>query len=99
MAVALDALRESIERQNDTFEALLNLIPARFYISKEPDETEVSVPHISRRLKTTLIGYRNPQLSSKYMKNKRKRDAPKQAVKEASKKARRDKVRTMTTLA
>ena len=44
MAVALDALRESIERQNDTFEALLNLIPARFYISKEPDETEVSVP-------------------------------------------------------
>ena len=44
MAVALDALRESIERHNDTFETLLTLIPARFYISKEPDETEVSVP-------------------------------------------------------
>jgi len=44
MAVALDALRGSIGRHNDTFETLLALIPARFYISKEPDETEVSVP-------------------------------------------------------
>lgn len=41
MTVTLDALRESIERHNDTFESLLNIIPARFYISREPDEAEV----------------------------------------------------------
>lgn len=43
MVVALDVLRESVERHNDTFETLLTLIPARFYISKELDEAEVSV--------------------------------------------------------
>ncbi|KAF8324037.1 hypothetical protein DL93DRAFT_2123647 [Clavulina sp. PMI_390] len=71
MAVTLETLRDSIERHNATFESLLSIIPARFYVSREPDEIEIS---------------------SKYMKNKRKRETPKQAIKEASKKARREKL-------
>lgn len=43
MAGTLDTLLESIERRNETFETLLTLIPARFYISKDPDEAEVNV--------------------------------------------------------
>jgi hypothetical protein len=38
------------------------------------------------------IRYFIPQMSSKYMKNKKKRKAPKQEIKEATKKAKRDKV-------
>lgn len=42
MTVPLDVLRESIVKHNGTFESLLNIIPARFYISKDPDEAEVN---------------------------------------------------------
>lgn len=38
---SVDELRASILRHNDTFEALLKIIPARYYVSKEPDEDEV----------------------------------------------------------
>lgn len=55
MAVTLDALRESIERHNETFESLLNIIPARFYISKEPDEAEVCAIELRHRLGSSKL--------------------------------------------
>ncbi|KDR66430.1 hypothetical protein GALMADRAFT_232490 [Galerina marginata CBS 339.88] len=64
-------LRASLEKHNDTFEALLRLIPAQYYIVN--DETE-------------------EQAASKYQKHSKKQKAPKQAIKEASKKAKREKL-------
>ncbi|GBE83472.1 hypothetical protein SCP_0505210 [Sparassis crispa] len=64
-------LQTSLERHNDTFETLLKLIPAKYYLVQEESEE---------------------QIASKYQKNSRKKKAPKQAVKEASKKAKRDKL-------
>ncbi|KAB5593351.1 Ribosomal RNA-processing protein 14 [Ceratobasidium theobromae] len=63
-------LRASLEKHNQTFETLLRLIPAKYYLPQEQDD----------------------DISSKYQKNKKKQSAPKQAVKEATKKARRDKL-------
>ena len=40
-SISTSELRASIERHNDTFEMLLKLIPARYYLSNEPDEAEV----------------------------------------------------------
>jgi hypothetical protein len=42
-----DVLRASLERHNATFEALLNLIPARFYLIKEETE-EQARPALAR---------------------------------------------------
>ncbi|PPQ79031.1 hypothetical protein CVT25_002340 [Psilocybe cyanescens] len=64
-------LRESLEKHNATFESLLKLIPAQYYIVN--DETE-------------------EQAASKYQKHSKKQKAPKQAIKEASKKAKREKL-------
>ncbi|TFK52859.1 SURF6-domain-containing protein [Heliocybe sulcata] len=66
-----DVLRSSLERHNDTFESLLKLIPAKYYIVE--DETE-------------------EQAASKYQKHSKKTRAPKQAIKEMSKKAKREKL-------
>lgn len=63
-------LKASLEKHNDTFEALLKLIPAKYYIVQ--DQTE--------------------EQASKYQKHSKKQKAPKQAIKEASKKAKRDKL-------
>ncbi|KAF7298861.1 hypothetical protein MIND_00833900 [Mycena indigotica] len=65
------ALQASLEAHNDTFESLLRLIPAKYYIQQELSEE---------------------QAASKYQKHSKKQKAPKQAVKEASKKARREKL-------
>ncbi|KAF7798183.1 hypothetical protein EIP86_009400 [Pleurotus ostreatoroseus] len=64
-------LQASLERHNATFEALLNLIPAKYYLVQELSDE---------------------QIASKYQKNSKKQKAPKQAIKEASKKAKREKL-------
>ncbi|KAG2076129.1 SURF6-domain-containing protein [Suillus decipiens] len=69
----VEVLRASVEAHNDTFEALLNLIPAKYYLAKEDHDVDDNVP-------------------SKYQKHSKNKKAPKQAAKEASKKARRDKL-------
>ncbi|KAI6105323.1 surfeit locus protein 6-domain-containing protein [Pisolithus croceorrhizus] len=73
MPTPADVLRASIEAHNDTFEALLRLIPPKYYFVKDDDEG-------------------GPQTSSKYMKHSKNKKPPKQVVKEASKKARREKL-------
>ncbi|ORZ11844.1 surfeit locus protein 6-domain-containing protein, partial [Absidia repens] len=65
----LDSLSDRISAHSNTFDALLNLIPIKFYIT-DPSSAEND---------------------SKYMHNKRK-NAPKQAIKEASKKAKKAKL-------
>ncbi|KAG1882293.1 surfeit locus protein 6-domain-containing protein [Suillus fuscotomentosus] len=69
----VEVLRASVEAHNDTFEALLNLIPAKYYLPKDDHDADDNVP-------------------SKYQKHSKNKKAPKQAAKEASKKARRDKL-------
>ncbi|KAE9405621.1 hypothetical protein BT96DRAFT_1015581 [Gymnopus androsaceus JB14] len=64
-------LKSSLERHNDTFEALLKLIPAKYYLVQELTEE---------------------QAASKFQKNSKKQKAPKQAIKEATKKAKKDKL-------
>lgn len=71
MVTSHQDLQASLEAHNTTFETLLNLIPAKYYLVQELSEE---------------------QIASKYQKNSKKQKAPKQAVKEASKKAKRDKL-------
>ena len=75
MQIPESELRASLESHNAEFEALLRLIPARYYLPFE-DSSELSdtVP------------------SNKYQKHKKKEPVSKQAIKEASKKAKRNKV-------
>ncbi|KAF9078648.1 surfeit locus protein 6-domain-containing protein [Rhodocollybia butyracea] len=65
------SLKASLERHNETFETLLKLIPAKYYLVQELTEE---------------------QAASKFQKNSKKQKAPKQAIKEASKKAKREKL-------
>lgn len=39
-----EELRASLERHNAAFESLLRLIPPEFYLEREPNEDQVSVP-------------------------------------------------------
>lgn len=71
MPTTTSVLRPSLEKHNETFETLLSLIPAKFYLARDDN---------------------NDQGTSKYHKNKKVQQAPKQAIKEASKKARREKL-------
>ncbi|KAF8477641.1 surfeit locus protein 6-domain-containing protein [Russula ochroleuca] len=71
MPTAPSVLRASLEKHNETFETLLSLIPAKFYLAHDDN---------------------NDQGTSRYYKNKKVQQAPKQAIKEASKKARREKL-------
>ncbi|KAF8607242.1 hypothetical protein BDV93DRAFT_488231 [Ceratobasidium sp. AG-I] len=64
-------LRASLERHNQVFENLLQLIPAKFYLAQDRSDENAG---------------------SKYQKNKKNQATPKQAIKEATKKARRDKL-------
>ncbi|KAG1886643.1 surfeit locus protein 6-domain-containing protein, partial [Suillus subluteus] len=68
----IEDLHASVEAHNDTFEALLNLIPAKYYLAKDDHDAD--------------------NIPSKYQKHSKNQKAPKQAAKEASKKARRDKL-------
>ncbi|KAF9237168.1 surfeit locus protein 6-domain-containing protein [Melanogaster broomeanus] len=72
MATSLEVLRTTLEAHNDTFEALLRLIPPKYYLVKD-EEADSAVPN-------------------KYQKHSKNQKAPKQAVKDASKKARREKL-------
>ncbi|KAJ6508596.1 surfeit locus protein 6-domain-containing protein [Mycena sanguinolenta] len=71
MPTASSVLQASLEAHNDTFETLLKLIPAKYYLPLEQTEE---------------------QAASKYQKHSKKQKAPKQAIKEASKKAKREKL-------
>ncbi|KAJ7442651.1 surfeit locus protein 6-domain-containing protein [Mycena latifolia] len=71
MPTASAVLQASLESHNETFESLLKLIPAKYYLPLEQSEE---------------------QAASKYQKHSKKQKAPKQAIKEASKKAKRDKL-------
>lgn len=86
-------LRTSLEKHNDTFESLLKLIPPQYYIVNE--ETEAQVCKIGTEPPPILLisFHLVFQVASKYQKHSKKQKAPKQAIKEASKKAKREKVR------
>ncbi|KAJ7095753.1 surfeit locus protein 6-domain-containing protein [Mycena belliarum] len=71
MPTSSAVLQASLEAHNDTFETLLKLIPAKYYLPLELTEE---------------------QAASKYQKHSKKQKAPKQAIKEASKKAKREKL-------
>ncbi|KAF7346502.1 hypothetical protein MSAN_01878300 [Mycena sanguinolenta] len=71
MPTASSVLEASLEAHNVTFETLLKLIPAKYYLPLEQTEE---------------------QAASKYQKHSKKQKAPKQAIKEASKKAKREKL-------
>ncbi|KAJ8508120.1 hypothetical protein ONZ45_g9593 [Pleurotus djamor] len=71
VAVSAVELRASLERHNNTFESLLKLIPARYYLAQDPNDDEIA---------------------SKFQKHSKKQKTPKQAIKEATKKAKRAKL-------
>jgi hypothetical protein len=83
-------LRASLERHNDVFESLLKLIPPQFYIVN--DETEDQVYMANLHPINFFFNGLLFQVASKYQKHSKKQKAPKQAIKEASKKAKLDKV-------
>jgi hypothetical protein len=90
MPTATSVLRASLEKHNETFETLLSLIPAKFYLARDDNNDQVrSIVLLSVHTVPTL----QSQGTSRYHKNKKVKQAPKQAIKEASKKARREKVR------
>ncbi|KAA1474599.1 SURF6-domain-containing protein [Dentipellis sp. KUC8613] len=70
MPTPLATLQASLEKHNATFESLLSLIPAKYYLVRDEGD----------------------EPGSKYHKNKKSQQAPKQAIKEASRKARREKL-------
>ncbi|TFL07678.1 surfeit locus protein 6-domain-containing protein [Pterulicium gracile] len=71
MASDSTTLRASLEHHNETFESLLKLIPAKYYLVQELTDE---------------------QIASKFQKHSKNKKASKQAIKEASKKARREKL-------
>jgi hypothetical protein len=89
-------LQSSLERHNAAFESLLKLIPPKYYIVNDAPDDQVFLFYFS--IMPTGIYHLNffflalSQGSSKYQKNSKNQKAPKQAVKEATKKAKRDKV-------
>jgi hypothetical protein len=91
MPTATSTLQASLEKHNETFETLLSLIPAKYYLVRDDNNDQVGFHCLVVRayMPTEL-----PQGTSRYHKNKKGQQAPKQAIKEASKKARREKVRS-----
>ncbi|KAF9161842.1 surfeit locus protein [Actinomortierella ambigua] len=86
----LETLEERIKAHGCQFESLLKTIPAQYYITKELSEEEEACfythPWSLRRLKPHYHG-----CNSKYQHNK-KRLAPKQEIKERTKKAKKAKL-------
>jgi len=89
------ALRLSLEKHNETFETLLKLIPPKYYLIEDP-EAQVTHPPFSFGLPEAVTN--TGQQASKYQKHSKKQKTSKQAVKEASKKAKRDKVHLLRML-
>jgi 60S ribosome biogenesis protein Rrp14 len=87
-------LKESLERHNDIFESLLKLIPPKYYLVSELTEEQVCYDALPRTPFPIFTGCSVIifQAASKYQKHSKKLKAPKQFIKEASKKARREKV-------
>lgn len=77
-------LRASLERHNDEFESLLKLIPARFYLVQD-DEEQVCVFQSAHEASSLSVCV---QSGLKYQKHKKNKKEDKQAIKEASKKAK-----------
>jgi hypothetical protein len=85
-------LQSSLERHNATFEALLTLIPPKYYIVNDSPDNQASIFLTFVFCENLDLFSTSSQGSSKYQINSKKQKAPKQAVKEATKKAKRDKV-------
>lgn len=85
------ALRASLEKHNLAFETLISRIPAKHYLPQDDDQVCFTLSIVS--FLTQLF-----QVASKYHKNKKQQQAPKQAIKEASRKARREKARPSACL-
>lgn len=43
MSSSTSAIQSSLERHNDTFESLLKLIPAKYYLAKDPADDQVCI--------------------------------------------------------
>ncbi|KAI1782826.1 SURF6-domain-containing protein [Ganoderma leucocontextum] len=76
MPTPTSVLQESLEKHNQVFESLLKLIPAKYYLVQDDADAQ----------------YCPVQYASKYQKNSKKQKAPKQAIKEATKRAKKDKL-------
>ncbi|TFY75307.1 hypothetical protein EWM64_g8706 [Hericium alpestre] len=89
MPTPLPTLQASIQAHNETFESLLRLIPARFYLPFHDDGDDQVRRDRSVSDMSIVLTFRQP---SKYHKNKKSQQGPKQAIKEATRKARREKL-------
>jgi hypothetical protein len=47
MPTSVEVLRASVEAHNDTFEALLNLIPAKYYLPKDDHDGDDNVRYLN----------------------------------------------------
>ena len=81
-------MQASIEKHNETFEKLLSMIPTRYYVVTEEDEDRVCRLRLYSSMPLCSI---DEQIANKFKKHSKKSNAS-QASKEASKKAKRDKV-------
>jgi len=95
MPTPTGTVRASLEKHNDTFESLLKLIPAQYYIVDEEADDQVSsaFKNMISHLTASVL-----QVASKYQKHSKNKKAPKQAVKEASRKGKREKVSSSSHL-
>lgn len=89
MSTMASTLQLSLEKHNATFETLLNLIPAKYYLVQELSEEQVR--NFLLYMSCVVLSI-HEKMASKFQKNSKKLKAPKQAIKEASKKAKREKV-------
>jgi hypothetical protein len=54
MPTSPSVLRTSLEARNETFETLLNLIPAKYYVAQEESEDQVPVTRRKGKKKRDL---------------------------------------------
>lgn len=59
MPTPASVLRESLEKCNETFETLLSLIPAKYYIMRDDNDDQVCVSIVSHfgNTYTAVIGH------------------------------------------
>jgi 60S ribosome biogenesis protein Rrp14 len=58
MPTAPSDLRASLEKHNQTFETLLSLIPAKFYLARDDNNDQVgSIVSLSGQIITAATGY------------------------------------------
>jgi hypothetical protein len=58
MPTTTSILRSSLEKHNETFETLLSLIPAKFYLARDDNNDEVGpIVSLSRLTDTAATGH------------------------------------------